>query len=338
LQPLDLFGSRIFAIEFDSKGGHKLVEDWRPLDAEDAVLSACSSLLSIVDVKSSKVVQFSHFSVKEFLASDRLASSYARTLSQYHVPLEPAHAFLGWACLVVLLPLDAKTDEKRFRTFPLAFYSAEHWVDHARFGKPTPEIEDATICLFDPKKSHLAAWAWMHDIELGYSKLIHQPQGQPPRSSATALYFVAYCGFGWLAKHLIIRHSKDINARWDRDRAYRTPLHAAYHGHRAAARVLYADEAEVKREPEDEPLIARHDGHLEVMQLLLEHGAQVDARDSHRDAVSYRAAKHGDAEVLQLLLVQDRYQSQRKPGQDAIAQCIVLWPCQGRAAPSRVQS
>ena len=39
---------------------------WRLSDAEEAVLSVCSSLISVVDVGASKVVQFSHFSVKEF--------------------------------------------------------------------------------------------------------------------------------------------------------------------------------------------------------------------------------------------------------------------------------
>ena len=45
---------------------------WRPEDPEDAVLFACSTLISIINDKSSKIVQFSHFSVQEFLTSDRL--------------------------------------------------------------------------------------------------------------------------------------------------------------------------------------------------------------------------------------------------------------------------
>ncbi|KAI9465553.1 hypothetical protein BJY52DRAFT_590291 [Lactarius psammicola] len=67
--------AEIFAIQFDSKMGTKLEEGWRPEDAEDAVLSACSCLVSVVNVRDSQIVQFSHFSVKEFLTSDRLATS-----------------------------------------------------------------------------------------------------------------------------------------------------------------------------------------------------------------------------------------------------------------------
>jgi hypothetical protein len=76
--------------------------DLRPVDAEEAVLSACSSLISIVNVDGSQVVQFSHFSVKEFLISDRLATA-DEYLSYYHILPEPAHITLARSSLTVLL-------------------------------------------------------------------------------------------------------------------------------------------------------------------------------------------------------------------------------------------
>jgi hypothetical protein len=66
----------ILAIDFDMGGGiPKLNRDFRWVDQEQAVLSACSSLIAIVKHWDSRRVQFSHFSVKEFLSSDRLATS-----------------------------------------------------------------------------------------------------------------------------------------------------------------------------------------------------------------------------------------------------------------------
>jgi ankyrin repeat protein len=289
----------IFAIQFNPKAGPKLVEDWRPLDPGDAVLSACSSLIAIVNVEGSKIVQFSHFSVKEFLTSDRLALSNVGTISMYHIPLGPAHVILAQACLTVLLQLDDKTDKKRLGTFPLAFYAAQHWVNHTKFGNVTPEIQDAIEHLFDPKKSHLSTWNWIHDVEWAYRRPIDELKEHPPLLDATALYFAAHCGFSWLARHLIISHAEDVNAKSRNDR---TPLHAAYRGHRVSARELNNQGAEVIREMEDESQIARQDGHLEVMQLLLEHGANVDARDNHNEAVSHLASEHGEVEVVQLLL------------------------------------
>ncbi len=64
-------------LAFDFKAGPipKFHEDWRLEDPVDAVLSSCSSLLAVVNVEDSRVIQFSHFSVKEFLTSARLAAT-----------------------------------------------------------------------------------------------------------------------------------------------------------------------------------------------------------------------------------------------------------------------
>jgi hypothetical protein len=70
-------------------------QDWRVEDPLRAVLSKCSSLLAVVNVENStKVVQFAHFSVKEFLMSTRLAES-SDSDCRYHISLTAAHTFVG---------------------------------------------------------------------------------------------------------------------------------------------------------------------------------------------------------------------------------------------------
>src|SRR6266478_747129 len=59
-------------------------EDWRPEDSRDTVLSTCSSLIAVVNVGDSLVMQFSHFSVKEYLTSTRIAEG---RVSRYYIPL-----------------------------------------------------------------------------------------------------------------------------------------------------------------------------------------------------------------------------------------------------------
>jgi hypothetical protein len=54
--------------------------------------------------------QFSHFSVKEYLTSERLAQAEEH-LSYYHILPEPAHTVLARASLSVLLQLDDKSRE-----------------------------------------------------------------------------------------------------------------------------------------------------------------------------------------------------------------------------------
>ena len=80
--------------------------DWLLEDPVDAVLLTTLSLLAIVNVDGSPVIQFSHFSVKEFLTSCRLAGSSDIILHRYHVSLTHAHTLAAQACLGMLLHLD----------------------------------------------------------------------------------------------------------------------------------------------------------------------------------------------------------------------------------------
>ena len=100
----------ILAVQFDEAELPTFNTDWRPENAEEAVMSACSSLIAIVDKEGNQVVQFSHYSVKEFLTSERLATTEER-LSYYHILPEPAHTVLAHAALSVLLQLDDKIDK-----------------------------------------------------------------------------------------------------------------------------------------------------------------------------------------------------------------------------------
>src|SRR5580698_8401913 len=76
--------AEVLAIDFNDEGGvPKLNPRWRWEDQEQALLSSCSSLITIVNVGESRVVQFSHSSVKEFLTSPRLARS--ENVSRYHI-------------------------------------------------------------------------------------------------------------------------------------------------------------------------------------------------------------------------------------------------------------
>ena len=72
--------AEVLAVDFDDvEGIPKLKPDWRWEDEEQAILTSCSSLITTVETYHSRVVQFSHFSVKEYLdrKSTRLNSSHS---------------------------------------------------------------------------------------------------------------------------------------------------------------------------------------------------------------------------------------------------------------------
>jgi ankyrin repeat protein len=297
--------AEIFAVEFNSDSVPNLVKDWRLDNPEAAVLSACSTLIAVVEDNGSKYFQFSHFSVKEFLISNRLRTSdVAGNIRQYHISLDSAHIVLAQACLAVLLQLDKNMDKKRLATFPMAFYAAQHWVDHAKVESVATQIQDSMERLFDPTKSYLASWAWIYDVDRSWVRLpIESLPEYPPKPGASALYYAVLCGFSQLAKHLIISRAEDVNARCG---YHGTPLHAAlFSKHFDSASVLLDHGADVNLKDRDGriPLVGAYDRrNLEAMRLLLERGATPNVRYGSFGFLSHHASYHGRSEVIELLL------------------------------------
>ncbi|KAH9080612.1 hypothetical protein EDB83DRAFT_999443 [Lactarius deliciosus] len=307
IRPLELQElAEVFAIQFDSKKATKLEEGWRPEDAEDAVLSACSSLVSVVKVKDSQIVQFSHFSVKEFLTSDRLAASTATNIRYFHAPLESAHMILVQACLTVLLQLDEKVDRKRIQELPLASYAARHLANHARYKNIELQIQDRIELLFDRTKPHFAAWIWIYDGSKGHDRSMTELAEHPSPPTATPLYYAALHGLSWMTKQLLVAWRQDLDIRGGR---YGTPMHAALAmGHLEVARFLLEHGADVEAKDSRgyNPLTTvnwdDHDSRVEATRLLLDFGADANVRSRADWAPLHTAAYKGHFEVARMLL------------------------------------
>jgi hypothetical protein len=158
--------AEVLAVDFTSGEIPTLNVDSRWGDKEQAVLLACSSLIAIVqeykwrDDRTSRFVQFSHFSVKEFLTSKRLAEAKGDT-SHYHIRLEPAHMVMAQACLAVLFQFDYSISTETIKSLPLAEYAAKNFGKHAEFENVLRHIPDAVDYLLDAEKPHFAAWLWV---------------------------------------------------------------------------------------------------------------------------------------------------------------------------------
>jgi hypothetical protein len=212
--------AEVIAVDFNTEGIPKFNLGWRWEDQEEAVMSACSSLVMIVKHGDKLVVQFSHFSVKEFLTADRLAEPI-RDVSRYHIRLEAAHTILAQACLGVLLQLDDRIDRDSMESFPLARYAAQYWATHARIENVSSRIKDGMECLFDADKPHFATWVWIYDEDLwGYSMSTMRPE----KPEAVPPYYAAMLGFRDVAEHLIAERPQHVTVRGGREV---TPLHAA---------------------------------------------------------------------------------------------------------------
>jgi ankyrin repeat protein len=258
--------AEVLAVDFDVEGIPKLNLGWRWADQEEAVMSACSSLVIIVNDGNSRIVQFSHFSVKEFLTANRLAKPI-RDVSRYHIRLDGAHTILAQACLGVLLRLDDRVDRDNIENFPLARYAAQYWATHARFENASSCIKDGMECLFDADKPHFATWIWIYNEDGGDRSMSTM---QPEKPEAVPLHYAARLGSRNLAEHLIAEHPEHVNARGGDGE---TPMH-----------------------------VAAFEGHADILSLLLEHGAHVDGRNSSGLTPLQRALRSGKVEAGQCLL------------------------------------
>ena len=291
--------AEVLAFDFNVEGIPKLNLGWRWEDHEEAVMSACSSLVMIVKVGDSRVVQFSHFSVKEFLTANRLADPI-RDVSQYHIRLEAAHTILAQACLGVLLRLDDSIDRDKIENFPLARYAAHHWDVHARVENVSSRIKDGMECLFDADKPYLATWLWIYDEEWGGTSM---PTMSPEKPRAVPLYYAARLGFCDLAEHLIVGHPEHVNANGG-NRSH--PMHVAAlvgHANMLSLLVEHGADLEGRNLADMTPLhFASSYGNVEAARCLLDHGANINAQDRDGWTPLYWAVENNKIQSVRFLL------------------------------------
>ena len=296
--------AEVLAVDFeDTEGVPELKPDWRWEDQEQALLASCSSLIVIVDTGDSRVVQFSHFSVKEYLTSSRIASS-SQDVSRYHIALEPAHMILAQACVSVLLQLPDRDEQDDIeKNAPLAKYAAEYWVRHAQFEDVVPRIKGMEY-LFDTDKPYFSAWLHLHDIDShSYYNSVF-PGHIPYKKSVelAPLYYAALCGFRNLVEQLIVKYPQHVNATCGQ---FGTPAVAALAGrHFELAQILHRSGSSVDPRcgAACSPLHrAALVGNCELIQVLLEYGVDVNARDkSGETPLAY--ATRGQLRPVRLLL------------------------------------
>ena len=289
-----------FDFQASTSGGiPTLKEDWRWDDQEEAVLSTCSSLITIIPHDDTRVVQFSHFSVKEFLMSSRLAHSRHGEVSRFRIDLELAHTITAQACLATLLQLDEHGSKSDANDSPLVKYAAEHWVDHAQFEKVSSRVQEGMDDLFDGSKPHFAAWLKVHDFDESWQTF----SPGSPDDVGSPLYYAAFCGFYDLAESLIMKYSEQVNARGGRNLF---PLPAAlYKRHFRVANLLYSHGAviDVRGYYERTPLhAASYAGQVDIMRWLLDHGEDANAQANHRFTPLSAAAYYLHLDAVQVLL------------------------------------
>ena len=118
------------------------------------------------DVEKSKpTVRIAHFSVQEYLESDRIRHQKAETFSLTSVI---AHAEIAQICLIYLLEHNlssSELDQSILEEYPLAHFAAMYWYSHYKStANPASKLDIWISRLFQQKESFMT-WVKLYDMD-----------------------------------------------------------------------------------------------------------------------------------------------------------------------------
>ena len=291
----------ILAFDFEAGPISKFRKESRLNDPE-AVLSMCPTLLSLVNVEGGQVVQFAHFSIKEFLTSTRFSEKRDTISSRYHISMSAAHTVITQACLGMLLGLDENITRDSLTEFPLAEYAAKHWFEHARVDGVSESAIEGMKELFDGTKPHLSVWLWICDPSVPTWRWTERGE-KPLPPHGTPLHYAALCGLCDVAKGLAI-DPKDVNSQYFYDKS--TPLHlSSLKGHVDITRFLIEHGANPAAQDQrgSTPLYyASRNGRLDIARILVEHGANAEVQDQDGLTPLHSVSWNGDLDIARFLV------------------------------------
>lgn len=242
-------------------------------------------------------VKLAHFSVKEYLVSNRIQHGPAK---KYSIQELYANARIAETCLAYLLHFD-KSDSltsQGLDEFPLAQYAAKHWTYHARISETETSMYPLlSMALFLDKKHAFLNWGCLYDVE-GWSPDIKRDL----ETLCPPLYYTSLEGLLKSVK-LLLEKGADVNAQGG---YFGNALQAAsYIGSKEVVRLLLAKGADVNAQGGNygnalttATYVPDND---EVIHSLLECGADVNAprRKGSSDPLQV-VSTDGNEKVVQL--------------------------------------
>ena len=270
-------------------------------DPQD-VFKVCSGLISEeirwVDFEYQVVLRLAHFSVKEYLVSDRIRQSHVKF---YGIQEMSANISICNDCLTYLLEFDEDSPANSETTakYPLALYASAYWPQHAKIAEKDISFDaDLVIQLLLGKGNKMFNWLRLFDPE--HPSRDRRFREKHLSTVASPLYYASLLGLNQPVK-LLIGQGVDTNARGGR---YNSALQASSRqGHVGIVKILLENGAEIRNQGgyQDSPLqLASHHGHVEIVQILIENGARIDTQ-VHGSAL-IEASANGRLEIVKILL------------------------------------
>ncbi|KAL5364805.1 hypothetical protein BJX96DRAFT_168590 [Aspergillus floccosus] len=290
----------------------RLDRDGRSYEQDDLV-DICLGLIEIGTARDDNgqpilIVRIAHFSVQEYLQSDRILQQNSRIFSMKSAAGNTEMALI---CLVYLMEpaLSGESlDGTNVTRFPFARFAATHWFHHytkSEEGKNT--IEPLVSKLFKDEMKAFATWIGLHDMDRPW--VIKVDYDPPITDIASPLYYAALLGLEFLLDSILAidmgysRVTEIVNAQGGH---FGSALQAAaYKAHEKVVQMLLDRSADVNAQGGhfgNALQAAAYEAHERVVQMLLDRGADVNAQGGSFGNALQIASLRGHEKMVQMLL------------------------------------
>ncbi|KAI7978765.1 hypothetical protein EIK77_006985 [Talaromyces pinophilus] len=237
--------------------------------------------------KDNLVLQLAHFSVKEYLNSDRVHPMFSEAFQE-----ATARASIATTCTAYLLHLDRDVWGREIqKKFPFAEYCARYWLEHAAARSPRKDEAHALIMELFGHKAALINWRQLYE---SYSERQTEP--------VYPLYYASLGGLEYEVEALIAM-GEDVNAQGG---LYGNALNAASAGGNARiVKLLLEGGANINAPGAGYGSVlqaASYRGHEHIVKLLLDRGADVNAQGGEYGNALTAASFRGYEQIVKLLL------------------------------------
>ena len=193
----------------------QLDRDGRSYEQDDLV-DICLGLIEILATdddngQTTLTARIAHFSVHEYLQSDRILQQSSRIFAMRSAP---ANTEIAQICLVYLLEPTLSTgilDETKLTDFPFAHFAAMHWFHHyanSKEGKTT--IEQLVSKLFKEETTAFVTWIKLYDIDRPWRVDVNY--NRPLTDMALPLYYAALLGLESVMHSVLPIETRDADA------------------------------------------------------------------------------------------------------------------------------
>ena len=232
-------------------------------------------------------LRLSHYSVKEYLLSDRLRNKGA---SKFHISINEAHKCIAEACLTYLLWFDhpGSVSLDFVLEFPFGLYAARYWYRHARIAYQSPgllpggndNLTSMCVDLLNPEKSS----SFINWLKLSDPYRFRQGTNfeRTLEEMPTPLFYACYLGLREVAEILVGAGADLIGGKSGNNMSSATALNGAINGGNEAVVSLLLDcgmnvnfVSEWGRTPLHH---AASFGNGTIVKLLINYGAHLEAR------------------------------------------------------------